>query len=334
MEGSANGLPWFKTKLANGGELGVANTHEEALAAILSHHVSSYKDLPLYVYQIQAKFRNELRAKSGILRGREFLMKDLYSFTRTEDELAAFYEKAAGAYMKIFTRAGVGDRTYRTFASGGAFSKFSDEFQTLTEAGEDTIYIDDEKRIAVNKEVYTGEVLAELGLKKSALREAKAIEVGNIFKLGTKYSEAEGLLYSDENGEKRPVVMGSYGIGLGRLMGTVVEVSHDDRGIIWPESIAPFRVHILEFSPSDRDAEEKPEKKGEALYRDLQSRGVEVLYDEREARPGEKLAEADLVGIPWRVVISAKTGDKIEVKRRDSEEANLISPKEFFSLLN
>ena len=219
---------WFKTKLADGKEIGIANTHEEPLVALLAHHVSSYRDLPLFIYQFQTKFRNELRAKSGIMRTREFIMKDLYSFSRSEEEFKEFYETCAMAYERIFSRVGIGDKTYRTAASGGSFTPgLTDEFQTISSAGEDTIFVDKTKRLAVNKEVYTNEVVSALGLKKQDLVEEKAIEVGNIFPLGTKYSKALGFTYKNEKGEERPVVMGSYGIGLGRLMGTIVEVLSD-----------------------------------------------------------------------------------------------------------
>jgi len=329
-EGKDNpdGLPWFKTQLINGQELGIASTHEEALANIMHNHVASYKDLPKYAYQFQNKFRNELRAKSGIMRCREFIMKDLYSFTRTAEELENYYERAARAYLKIFKRVGLGECTYRCFASGGAFSKFSDEFQTLSETGEDTIYVDEKKQIAVNKEVYTDKILAELGLDKNKLVEKKAIEVGNIFKLGTKYAEAEGLLFTDENGAQKPVVMGSYGIGLGRVMGAIVEVLNDKSGIIWPEEVAPFKIHLISL---------KQNKKADKIYKDLQKAGMEVLYDDREeVSAGEKFAEVDLIGCSYRVVVSEKTlaKDAVEVKKRDSEKCELVKIDKIVKLLN
>jgi len=236
---------WFKSKLATGADVGLANTHEEPLTELLTKYVQSYKDLPLYIFQFQNKLRNELRAKSGLLRAREFIMKDLYSFNRSEEELNAFYELAKQAYYNIFNRAGIGDSTYITFASGGAFSKFSHEYQTTCETGEDTIYLDREKRIAINKEVYFDDVIEDLGLDKNSLEEVKAIEVGNIFKLKTRFSEPLGLTYTDEDGTEKPVYMGSYGIGLGRLMATIVELCNDEKGIIWPENVAPYRFHIL-----------------------------------------------------------------------------------------
>jgi len=312
---------WFKTRLKNDAELGLGYSHEEPLTEIMSHYISSYKDLPAYVYQFQTKFRNELRAKSGILRVREFLMKDLYSFSRTAEELEEFYEKAAQAYLKIFQRAGLGEVTYRTFASGGIFSKFSDEFQTVCETGEDTIYLDRKKRIAVNKEVYQDDVLKELGLNKKNLDEVKAIEVGNIFKLGARFSEPLGLNYTDGSGKKHPVIMGCYGIGPGRLMGTIVEVMHDSRGIIWPESVAPFKVHLVDLN-----------KSGEKLYETLLSAGIEVLWDDREASAGVKFADADLIGIPLRAVVSEKTGDKIELKKRNEEKIELVDIKELLKI--
>lgn len=305
---------WFKTKLKTGGELGLAATHEEPFTELLTHHISSYKDLPAYFYHFQTKFRNELRAKSGLLRTREFIMKDLYSFSRSTQDLGEFYEKAASAYLKIFTRVGLGDRTFRTFASGGVFSKFSDEFQTVCETGEDTIYLHRGKKIGVNKEVYNDEVIKELGLKKSELEEVRAIEVGNIFKLGTRFSEALGLTFTDEDGSKKPVVMGSYGIGPGRLMGTIVEVFNDEKGIVWPESVAPFEVHLLEFDePATR------------IYKALREADIEVLYDDRAASPGVKMADSDLLGIPYRLVVSKRTGGAVELKRRDSSKVEIVS---------
>ena len=236
---------WFKTELKNGTELGLGVTHEAALTKTMKDFISSYRNLPTYVYQFQTKFRNETRAKSGIMRCREFIMKDLYSFSKTQAEQDAFYEKAKEAYVNVFKRVGLGDRTYVTFASGGMFSKFSHEFQTVTDAGEDIIHVSEKKGIAINKEVLTPEVLAELGIEVGELVEKKAVEVGNIFSLGTRFSSALDLTYVNEAGEKTPVIMGSYGIGPGRVMGAVVECLSDEKGIVWPESIAPFAVHLI-----------------------------------------------------------------------------------------
>ncbi len=303
---------WFKTR---GDEFGLSWTHEEPLANLLKNHVSSYKDLPFYIYQFQTKLRYELRAKSGLVRGREFTMKDLYSFSRTPEELDKFHDKCAKAYQNIFKRAGIGGQTYLTYASGGNFTKFSYEFQTVSTAGEDIIYLDSKKRIAINKEVYTPETVKGLKLDKSRLIEEKAIEVGNIFKLGTRFSDALGLKYVDEKGMERPVVMGSYGIGLGRLMGTIVEVLSDDKGIVWPESVAPFRAHLVELK----------EGMGRELYQSLIKAGVEVLYDDRSLTPGEKFNDADLMGIPWRLVVSDKTKNKVEVKKRTGKSVKLAN---------
>jgi len=309
---------WFKTKLKNKSELGLASTHEEPLAELMSHYIHSYEDLPIYVYQIQTKFRNELRPRGGLLRTREFIMKDLYSFSSTEEELNEFYETVVRSYTKIFERVGLGDVTYRTFASGGAFSKFSDEFQTVCKAGEDTIYLDERKNIAVNKEIYTDEVLSDLGLNKKDLKELKAVEVGNIFKLGTRFSEPFGLMFEDEQGNKKPVVMGSYGIGPARVMGTIVEVHHDEKGIIWPESVAPFKAHLLNLHADV--------KKADDIHNRLTESGVDVLYDDRDISSGEKLVEADLIGIPTRIVVSEKTLEKksVEIKKRGEKSISLL----------
>lgn len=293
---------WFKTGLKSGTEVGLGTTHEEPLTDLMRNHISSYKDLPKYVYQFQTKFRNELRAKSGIMRSREFVMKDLYSFSKNEEEFRTFYEACAEAYLKVFERVGLGAKTYRTFASGGSFSKFSDEFQTVCDAGEDTIYVHEGRKLAVNKEVYTDETLSELGLRKEDMREEKAIEVGNIFPLGTRFSESLGLVYKNEQGESVPVVMGSYGIGPARLMGTVVELLSDAKGIVWPKSVAPFAVHLVQIGD---DAEVQSE--AEEMYRELTAKGIEVLWDDREARAGEKFADSDLLGLPLRVVVSQKS---------------------------
>ncbi len=316
---------WFKTKLASGKEIGLATTHEEPLTDMMRQYISSYKDLPSYPYQIQMKFRNELRSKSGIMRGREFMMKDLYSFSTDREQHDKFYEIAKGAYAKVFDRIGIGEDTFLTFASGESFAKFSHEFQTLTEAGEDTIYLDRGKKIAVNKEVYNDEVLNELGLNKDELEEVRAAEVGNIFTLGTKFSDALGLVYTDENGTQQPVFMGSYGIGPGRTMGVVVEKFADERGMIWPEAIAPFDVHMVRIGD-----DEETMRQADELYEKLIANGVEVLYDDRNARPGEMLADADLIGIPNRVVISPKSikAGGVEFKLRSGTEVEFLSADE------
>ncbi len=314
---------WFKSKLKNDTEVGLAFTHEDPLTRMMKNYVSSYRDLPVYLYQFQTKFRNELRAKSGLLRTREFLMKDLYSFSATKEDLDAFYKKAAAAYARIWDRVGIGEKTVRTFASGGSFSKFSDEFQTVCDAGEDTIYLAKDWSMAVNKEVYTDEVLAELGKKKGDFDEVRAIEVGNIFKLGTRFSEPLGLTYTDEAGRPHPVVMGSYGIGPARVMATAVELFNDDKGMCWPKAIAPFDVHVVELNPK-QDAAISTE--AEKLVKELEALGNEVLHDDRDLSPGQKFADSDLIGIPVRVVVSEKTmkAGKFEVKQRTARQADMM----------
>jgi prolyl-tRNA synthetase len=314
---------WFKAKLKNGGEVGLSFTNEEAYSNILKHYVNSYKDLPVYPYDFKEIFRNEARSKSGIMRGREFYWKALYSFSRSEEEHNEFYEKMKAGYRNIFKRVGIGDATYLTFASGGTFSKFSHEFQTVTPVGEDTIYLDEDSGIAVNQEVYNDEVIKELKLNKDSLVEKKAVEVGNIFSLGTKFSAPFDLKYRDEDGKEKLVIMGSYGIGLGRLMGTVAEIWNDDKGLIWPESIAPFKVHLLEFG----------EGLGKYAYEKLEKKGIEVLYDNRDVSAGEKMADADLMGMPWRFIVSEKTAGKVEAKARRDSEFKVLEPEEAIKLI-
>ena len=321
---------WFKTNLKSGGELGLGPTHEEPIARMMTNHISSYKNLPIYAYQFQTKFRNEARAKSGIIRGREFSMKDLYSFDLDQTGLDAFYEKVALAYKRVFNTVGIGHQTYRTFASGGPFSKYSHEFQTVCEAGEDRIYLDEKSGIAVNKEVLNDEVVKDLKLAKKDLVEKKTIEVGNIFKLGIKFSEPLGLFYTDESGVSKPVIMGSYGIGPGRVMGTIVELLSDDKGLVWPKTTAPFQVHLVRLGENQAVV-----SFADNLYSDLEKRGVEVLYDDRDLRPGEKFADSDLIGIPVRFVVSDKTvaENKIEVKHRTLSESELMSIKDALKIL-
>lgn len=313
---------WFKTKLKNDTLLGLATTHEEPLTHLMKSFVSSYRDLPCYVYQFQTKFRNELRSKSGIMRVREFVMKDLYSFSRTQEEHDRFYEVAKNSYTRIFERIGLGESTYVVFASGGSFSKYSHEFQTLTTAGEDTIYVNKEKKIAINAEVLNDEVLHELGLSRDSLEEQKAVEVGNIFNLGTKFASALGLEFQDENGEKKPVIMGSYGIGPGRLIGTIVETLSDDKGIIWPESVAPFLVHLIEIPGKETETHTR----AQSLYGLLRSK-MEVLYDDRDIRAGEKFNDADLIGIPYHIIVSDRGNQEktVEIKKRKTGETLVVS---------
>ena len=313
---------WFKTAFKTGGETGLAITHEEPLTRIMSEHISSYRDLPVLAYQFQNKFRNELRAKSGIMRGKEFLMKDLYSFDATPEAHEESYARMRESYKKVFARLGIGERTHVTFASGGVFSEFSEEFQTVSDAGEDLIYIDEESGIAVNKEVLDDATLAKLGLAREKLIEKKAIEVGNIFHLGTKFSEPLGLTFADESGVRRPVIMGSYGIGPSRLMGTLVEVLSDAKGIVWPEAVAPFPAHLVAITGGNADVV----KEADHLYEQLREQGIEALYDDRDVRAGEKFADSDLIGIPVRLVVSEKTisAGGVEVVDRATGASKLV----------
>ena len=312
---------WFKTELSSGGILGLAPTHEEPVTNMLKDYISSYKDLPLSIYQFQTKFRNEKRAKSGILRGREFLMKDLYSFHRTKEDLDAFYDEVMVAYNKIFSRVGVGDITFPTFASGGIFSKFSHEFQTLLPVGEDTIYYNKDKSIVLNKEVFLPEILDEFKQSANDFEETTAAEVGNIFKLQTKFSAPLELKYTDENNLEQPIYMGCYGIGISRLMGVVAEVFADDKGLVWPESIAPYKYYLIGIGND-----------GVKQANDLYKNHEEVcILDDRDLRPGEKFADSELLGIPYRVVISDKTLGKnsVELTNRKTGKSELILLTEF-----
>ena len=311
---------WFKTNLASGGELGLAPTHEEPIVNLMKTYISSYKDLPLAVYQFQTKFRNELRAKSGILRGREFLMKDLYSFHTNEEDLDKFYAEVEVAYKKIYERLGLGDDTFETFASGGIFSKYSHEFQTFLPVGEDDVYYNADHSVVLNKEVLNPETMADLGVKEEELSQTTAAEVGNIFKLKFKYSEPLGLKYSDEQNTQQVVYMGCYGIGVSRAMGVIVEKYADDKGLVWPESVAPFKYHLIGIG-------ENGMKKAEEFYN---SHPGEVLFDDRDLRPGEKFADAELMGMPYRVVISDKTlaEDSAEVTDRRTGESKLVKISE------
>ncbi len=309
---------WFKTKLVSGTELGVGLTHEEPVVDVVSNYLSSYKDMPFAVYQIQNKFRNELRAKSGLFRGREFLMKDMYTFSRDQKQHMEIYEKIVEAYFKVYERLGLGGITYRTYADGGIFTpRFSDEFQTLAAVGEDIIYLDEKKGIAINKEILTDENLQKLGLDRKNLVEKKAVEVGNTFHLESKYTDALDLYYVDENGEKQSIIMGCYGIGISRLMGVIAEIFSDAKGLVWPESVAPFKVHLISLG-KDEEAEK--------IYAELQKNGIEVLFDDRDESAGKKFADADLIGIPYRVVVSEKSmqAGGVEVKKRKEEKGEIV----------
>jgi len=312
----------FKLKSRGQKDYSLGWTHEEIITPLVKKFVKSYKDLPVFVYQIQDKFRDELRAKSGLLRGVEFMMKDLYSFHSQEKDLDKYYEKVKKAYFKIFKRCGLGKQTFLTLASGGTFSKYSHEFQTVTTFGEDTIYLCQKCKIAVNKEIIKSEKYQCSKCKNKKLEIKKAIEVGNIFNLKDKFSKAFNFTFRDEDGKEKIVLMGCYGIGLGRLMGAIIEVHHDEKGIIWPKEVAPFQIHLIQIENI-----KKIKKSAKKLYQDLQKKNLEVLYDDRtDKTPGEKFAEADLIGIPYRVVVSERTLKKnsVEIKQREKKETKLV----------
>jgi len=317
-------------------ELALGPSHEEIITPLVKKFNLSYKNLPFGLFQIQTKFRDEKRAKSGILRGREFIMKDLYSFHASEEDLMNYYEKMKVHYKNIFDKCGIGGRTYLTFAGGGSFSDYSHEFQTITEAGEDTIFLCEKCEVAINSEIIGEQsVCPECGNKN--LFEKKAIEVGNIFPLKTKFSNAFDLKFIDEKGEEKEVIMGCYGIGIGRLMGAVVEVNSDAQGIIWPEAVSPFKVHLLQLgSPKSKLSDGiSVQEFGEKIYESLLQSGIEVLYDDRgDKTAGEKFSDADLIGIPYRLVVSEKTAkeEKVEVKKRNEKNAELMTTSEFLKL--
>ncbi len=322
---------WFKTKLANGTELGVGLTHEEPIVDASGNYVHSYKDLPFYTYQIANKFRNELRAKSGLLRGREFLMKDMYSLARSQEEHEQMYERAVEAYYKVYDRLGLGEITYRTYAEGGIFtSRFSDEFQTLSDVGEDTIFVDEAKKVAINEEIMTDENLQKLGLNRSDLVQKRGVEVGNTFHLESKYTDALDVYYADEQGEQQSIVMGCYGIGVSRLMGVVAELFSDDKGLVWPEAVAPAKVYLVRIGGDDAV------KHADELYKELKGNGIEVLYDDRDERPGVKFADSELIGIPFRVTVSDRLveAEKYEFTPRKSGETVELTRSELFAKLN
>ncbi len=318
----------YKMADSSGREVALGPTHEEIIVPIAKEYIHSYKDLPFSAYQFQTKFRMELRAKSGLLRGREFIMKDLYSFHADEKDFSVYYERVKKAYFRIFKRAGIGDVTYLTFASGGTFSKYSHEFQAISPVGEDTIYVCTNCQIAINKEIKDEQKTCP-SCGASEFKEEKAVEVGNIFDLKTKFSAPFELTVKNKEGKDTPVLMGCYGIGLGRLMGMVVEVLSDEKGIVWPEEIAPYKFHLIEV-PGDT----KVHKAAETLYGKLRKASAEVLYDDRDLRAGEKFADADLLGIPNRIVVSEKSlaKKKIELGRRANGTVKLITESALFTV--
>jgi prolyl-tRNA synthetase len=311
-------------------EYGLSFTHEEIVMDLIRKRSQSFKDFPIKIYHFSTKFRHEARPKSGVLRGREFIMKDLYSAHVSEEDMYRYYWEVADAYLKVFKRLGLEAKIVE--ASGGVFTKaHTHEFQVLSEQGEDYIYYCDctmaDCDFAQNKEIFEGKV-GDKCLKCDCggkIVEAKSIEVGNIFPLGTMYSEKMGFQFADKDGSRKPVFLASYGIGPTRVLGTIAEIYGDQKGLNWPKSISPYLVHLVSIN-SDENAEK--------IYEKLQNKGIDVLYDDRQIGPGQKFADCDLVGIPYRLVVSAKTGDKIEFKERNSEESKLLDLEQVLKIVN
>lgn len=320
---------WFKSELKDGTEVGFGWSHEEAIIEMVKQYLKSYKDLPINVYQFQTKMRNELRAKSGIMRGREFVMKDMYSCSLDEAQHTAFYNATIDAYNRVFDRLGIGDDTYVTFASGGTFTQFSHEFQTICEAGEDIIYLHREKNIAVNEEVLNDSTLAELGIKREELDKVKSAEVGNIFNFGIQKSEDTHFTFTNAEGKQQYVHLGSYGIGVTRLMGVIVEKFADDKGIVWPNSVAPFQVYLVQIGTEAKT-------QADQLYNELVAQGIEVLYDDRDERAGAKFADAELMGIPYRVTVSDRLleANQYEYTVRTTGQTELLTRDQLLAKLN
>lgn len=319
---------WFKSRLKDDTEVGFGWSHEEAIVEMMQQFIRSYKDLPQSVYQFQTKLRNELRAKSGIMRGREFVMKDMYSMHASEEDCDQYYQQVIEAYLRCYQRFGIGDSTFVTFASGGAFTKFSHEFQTICDAGEDVLYVNQDRSVAVNEEVLD-EAAEELGIDKAELEPVKSAEVGNIFKFGTEKSEQMGFNYTDGDGKACPVYLASYGIGITRVMGVIVEKMSDDKGIVWPTELAPFAIQLVSIGSQGAAAADE-------LYDELSDSGIEVLYDDRDERPGAKFADAELMGMPQRVTVSDRgvEAGTYELTSRLSGETLVLTRDELLAKLS
>ncbi len=317
---------WFKTKLKDDSDVGLAWSHEEAIVEMMKEHITSYKDLPQSVYQFQTKFRNELRSKSGIMRGREFVMKDMYSVHTSQIDMDGYYDKVIEAYKRVFSRLGIGDKTFVTFASGGAFTKFSHEFQTICSAGEDTLFVDDAQTIAVNEEVLD-DATNELGIDKATLRPVVSAEVGNIFKFGTEKSEKMNFTYTDKDGIKKPLYLASYGIGITRVMGVIAEMMSDSKGLVWHSNIAPYQVYLASIGDVNEQAD--------TLCQQLETAGVSVIYDDRDVRPGEKFTDAELMGIPYRLVVSERNleSNSVELTNREDGNTEMIPTDKIVNIL-
>lgn len=318
---------WFKSRLKDETEVGFAWSHEEAIIEMMQQFIKSYKDLPQSVYQFQTKMRNELRAKSGVMRGREFVMKDMYSMHTSAADCDQYYEQVIEAYKRCYQRFGIGDSTFVTFASGGSFTKFSHEFQTICEAGEDVLYVNDDQTVAVNEEVLD-EAAAELGIDKASLKPVKSAEVGNIFKFGDEKSKPMNFNFVDEDGQSKPIYLASYGIGITRVMGVIVEKMSDDKGIIWPKGLAPFDLQLVSIG-------EEGKRVADELYEELGRKNLEVLYDDRAERPGAKFADAELMGMPIRVTVSDRgvAAGNFEYTDRASGETLILTREELLAKL-
>ena len=322
---------WFKSQLKNGADIGFGWSHEEPITEMAKSHISSYKDLPVYVHQFQNKLRNETRAKSGVMRCREFIMKDMYSYCETEEDHMDIYNRTIDSYMNVYKRVGLGDITYTTSASGGVFTdKFSHEFQTICEAGEDIIHIHKKENYAINDEIFNEETLKKLGANETDFERKKAAEVGNIFTFGTGKCEELGLMFTNKEGIKKPVFLGSYGIGVTRLIGVMVEVFSDDKGMVWPHEVAPFALHLVSLGKDESDTS----KKANEIYEELRKHKVDVLFDDREIGAGEKFADSDLIGIPMRVVVSDKSllAGGVEVKERKGDKGEIITVEQLIKM--
>jgi len=307
----------YQFKDVRGKDVGLGPTHEEQVTDIIRSNINSYKDLPVAVYQIQTKFRNEARAKSGLLRGREFVMKDLYSFHANEEDFNKYYKRAKVAYQKVFERCGF-KNVKIVEADGGVFSKYSHEFQVLVKSGEDTIFHCDSCEFAQNKEIAEVKENDKCPKCDGKIVKSNAIEVGNIFPLKNKFSKEMNANFKNEEGEEKSIIMGCYGIGLTRVLASIVETSNDERGIIWPETVAPYKVNLISI---DKNQE------AEKIYQDLTKKGVEVLYDDRkDVSAGEKFADVDLIGCPYKVIVSERSINSggAEIARRDNKESKVV----------
>jgi len=302
--------------------VGLASTHEEVIVDLIRRSQPTYRDLPKGLYQIQWKFRNEPRAKSGVMRGREFLMKDLYSFHANVADLDAYYSGIHGVYQKIFNRLGL--ESHITEASGGTFTKrHSHEFQVLSDAGEDRVLVCTECDYAQNVELGTPEKCPQCG-KAAAIK--KSIEVGNTFNFGDYYGQTMGCTYTDDKGVRQPLYVASYGIGVSRLVGTIAEVFGDERGLVWPIAVAPFKAHVLTIGKLD-DEQKKQAQQFEKVLSET------ILLDDRDLSPGHKFTDADLIGLPYRIVVSARQGKNVEVTTRSSGEQKIMTSADALKFL-